>query len=192
MVRRVAAVVWEGRSDVAVEGGYGGLVGLTPVVGTSSHYGQMSTRLAAALSPPPAPPSRASRFAWVGALMGIAGCIAGVVAVGNSPHTEADYASQSSAWMGLAVIETTIVAGIVFLSIMLARKLRDDRQWRRAMPEMALVWRTARYCARCALVFFPRSEIPEDLPDRVGPGEFRGLVWQAGMIRQDLAESPAS
>lgn len=176
MSRQVAAIVWEGRSDVELHGAFGGIAGLTPGFGVSNHLGRVSSDLAAALAPPPGPPSRSAWFKWIVALLALAACPFGLIAV---------VAGGAAARRGYATFVIGIAAIVVLLIVLWARRLRRDLRWRRAMPEIGAVWSAARYCGRCAVVYFPRSEIPASLPDHVGPGGFRDLVWRAGIIRRE-------
>jgi len=183
MARHVSAIVWEGHSGIAMHGTYAGLAGLTPTIGTSSHFGRVTSDLAVALSPPPPPPSRAAWFGWIATLVMVAVCLGGFAALAASTRLNADAAANgTAASAGFAVLATAVVAVIVLLVVLLVRRLRQDRRWRQAMPDMTAVWNTARYCARCAIAYFPSTVMPPPLPSHIDPGNFRGVVWQAGLI----------
>lgn len=179
MARHVAAIVWEGQSQVDVHSVVGGFVGFTPAVGIGGHSGRVRSDLAAALCLPDHPPSRRRYYGWIFACLVTVACLSGLATSSEAP----------TPWLGFAAVVSPFVAVIVWLVVLLLRHGRQDRRWRRAMPEMGAVWGSARYCGRCALAFFPREQIPASLPDRVDPLGFRGLVWQAGIMRHELAAS---
>jgi hypothetical protein len=184
MVRRVSALVWEGHSQLSMHGTHVGVVGLGlwPAVGVSTHRGTQVSSLAQVLSPPPFPPSRRAWWVWITVL---AVYCASWVAIGvwawNTPSRPPDV-STVDVLTGVGMCVAPALATIVLLAVLLTRRRRKDRQWRKAMPAMAEVWQAAWFCGRCGGAFLDAPTVPPDLSRRlVPPPNFRDMVFLAGL-----------
>jgi hypothetical protein len=70
---------------------------------------------------------------------------------------------------GVGTCMAPALATIVLLAVLLTRRRRKDRQWRKAMPAMAEVWQAAWFYGRCGGAFLDSPTVPPELSRRLVP-----------------------
>jgi hypothetical protein len=102
----------------------------------------------------------------------------------NTPSRPPDV-STVDVLTGVGTCMAPALATIVLLAVLLTRRRRKDRQWRKAMPAMAEVWQEAWFCGRCGGAFLDSPTMPPELSRRlVAPPNFRDIVFLAGLADQ--------
>ncbi|MBF6435187.1 hypothetical protein [Nocardia cyriacigeorgica] len=183
LVQSVPAVYTNGISSSFGTGTHSGIgvasTGLVPVIGTASIDRTHVTMLAASLAPEPALEST-TRLTIVGLLVLIPAFCMTVPLVGATAM--GDPGMSLATWVVglLFFIGPAAAPGVVTLGIPVARA-RSNRRIVRGRAKAHAVWRSAVYCHRCGLVFWPFSPAP-GIPARQAffPEKFRSLVWRAG------------
>jgi hypothetical protein len=177
MARRVEAVVMEGRSGIAMSGTYVGMVGSAAAVGVSTHSGMATTNLAAFLSFPARPPSRAMMKFWI-AFLAVSLAMFGIIAA----------SAGDAGWVAVTLLFVlpTLVT-LLILSSRFVERRRKDRVWYSLEPGMAAAWHAAWYCGRCAGTFFVQTfplafvKVGELIPLQ----EFRNALYAAGVAKNE-------
>ncbi|MBX7267771.1 hypothetical protein KIF24_18150 [Micromonospora sp. Llam7] len=134
------------------------------------------------LSPPPAPPSRTAWWIWLTVLTGYC---AGWIAVGVWSIHDGSDSSELTPWGVVAGVALCMSPGLIAITVvlvMLVRRLRTDRQWRKAMPAIGAIWSAAWFCGRCGGAFLDSRTTPGQMHhELIPPHAFRDAVYLAAI-----------
>ncbi|MFC8529209.1 hypothetical protein [Nocardia sp. NPDC057227] len=185
VTQSVPALVAGGTSTSTATGTYTGAgispAGLVPVLGTATMNRVHVSALAESLAPAP-PLQPTDRLTVVGLLLLVFGLI---------PLIPATLALTDDGGQSIADRIALFIAILVMLTITLfpavltfnttRTRRRRNLTISQGRPAALAVWRTAVYCHRCGIGYWPSAPAP-NIPAQQGfsPHELRWLVWSAG------------